>query len=94
MSTAAPPPRRNDGSPAPDASPVTAGSVVAGVCLLAQFVGLLWVATYAKTAPTLLGFPFFYWYQLLWVLIGATLTVIAYRLVIAQERRRRGRGGS
>jgi hypothetical protein len=28
--------------------------------------------------PTLLGFPFFYWYQLLWVPITALLTWVAY----------------
>jgi hypothetical protein len=28
--------------------------------------------------PTLGGVPFFYWYQLLWVIIGAILTAIVY----------------
>ncbi len=25
-----------------------------------------------------MGIPFFYWYQLLWVIIGAVLTAIVY----------------
>jgi hypothetical protein len=28
--------------------------------------------------PELFGFPFFYWYQLLWVLISAVLAGIVY----------------
>jgi hypothetical protein len=37
------------------------------------------------------GFPFFYWYQLLWVFITAGLVSAAYRLVIGEERKRRAR---
>ena len=61
---------------------------VAGLLLIAPFVALLWVSSYAKDSPRLLGFPFFYWYQFLWVLISAALTWIAYLLVRAAERRR------
>jgi membrane protein implicated in regulation of membrane protease activity len=61
---------------------------VVGVLLLAPFVALLWVSSYAKGTPRLWGFPFFYWYQLLWVLISATLTLIAYLLVRRVERPR------
>jgi hypothetical protein len=39
--------------------------------LSAQVVALLLVGTYAHTGPRLGGFPFFYWYTLLWLLIGA-----------------------
>jgi hypothetical protein len=28
--------------------------------------------------PSWIGMPFFYWYQLLWVIIGAVLTAIVY----------------
>lgn len=38
--------------------------VIAG-CLLAPFVALMWVGSYAKTDPVLIGIPFFYWYQML-----------------------------
>jgi hypothetical protein len=60
----------------------------AAVCLLAPFVALLWVSSYAKDEPRLWGFPFFYWYQLLWVFIASGLTYTAYRLVRATERSR------
>ena len=29
---------------------------------------MLWVGSYAKVDPTFIGIPFFYWYQMLWVL--------------------------
>ena len=46
--------------------------------LLIQFVAVLWVLFYNSAEPYLAGVPFFYWYQLLWVLIGAGLTAIVY----------------
>ncbi|MFK3968872.1 DUF3311 domain-containing protein [Ensifer adhaerens] len=47
--------------------------------LLAPYLGLLWVPLYNFQEPTLLGFPFFYWYQLAWVPLTSLLTYIAYR---------------
>jgi hypothetical protein len=47
--------------------------------LLIPYVGLLWVPFYNHLEPRLFGFPFFYWYQLLWVPISAVLTWIVYR---------------
>ncbi len=72
---------------------VTLARVAAGVLLLAPFVALLWVASYARVRPSLFGFPFFYWYQLAWVLVSAALTYTAYRLVKADERARGRRPG-
>ncbi len=47
--------------------------------LLLPFIGLLWLPFYNQTEPSLFGFPFFYWYQLLWVPITALLTFIVWR---------------
>ena len=47
--------------------------------LLIPYVGLLWVPIYNRIEPKLLGFPFFYWYQLMWVPISALLTWLVYR---------------
>ena len=44
-----------------------------------QFVAVLWPPFYNKLEPTWLGMPFFYWYQLLWVIISAVLTGIVYK---------------
>ncbi len=49
------------------------------VLLLLPFIGLLWVPFYDVREPYLFGFPFFYWYQLLWVPITSLLTWIVYR---------------
>ena len=43
-----------------------------------QFVAVLWPPFYNKAEPSWIGLPFFYWYQLLWVIIGAVLTTIVY----------------
>jgi hypothetical protein len=52
--------------------------------LTLPYVGLLWPAWYTRTDPVLWGFPFFYWYQFLWVPISALLTGVAY---LATRRR-------
>jgi hypothetical protein len=39
---------------------------------------------YARATPQLWGFPFFYWYQLLWVIVGAVLTAVVY--IFTRER--------
>ncbi len=59
------------------------------VLLLPPFVALLWVGSYAHDGPRLWGFPFFYWYQFLWVFLAAACTWGAYR-VIARARRAGG----
>ena len=46
--------------------------------LLVQLVAVLWPPFYNKTEPYLVGMPFFYWYQLVWVIIGSVLTAIVY----------------
>ena len=42
------------------------------------FVFVLWPPLYNRVEPSLGGIPFFYWYQLLWVIIAAILTAIVY----------------
>ncbi|GAA1694843.1 DUF3311 domain-containing protein [Streptomyces yatensis] len=69
---------------------MTPTRVVAALCLIAPFVGMLWVGSYAKVEPTLIGIPFFYWYQMLWVPISAVLTSVAYVLVRREKRARTG----
>jgi hypothetical protein len=45
---------------------------------LIQFIVCLWVPFYNRVDPAWYGIPFFYWYQMLWVIIGAVLTAIVY----------------
>lgn len=67
--------------------------IVTTVMLAAALVALLWVPSYAKLTPSLGGFPFFYWYTLLWLLLNAALQFGAYQLLVARPRRRRGPSG-
>jgi hypothetical protein len=46
--------------------------------LVLPLVGLIFPGFYARSAPELLGFPFFYWYQIAWVVLTGLLTAIAY----------------
>jgi hypothetical protein len=46
--------------------------------LLAFCVLVLWVPLYNRVDPTFIGIPFFYWFQLLLVVVGAALTAIVY----------------
>jgi hypothetical protein len=48
------------------------------VLFVLPFVAMLWVPSYNSAEPALFGFPFFYWYQLLWVVIAAGLAGIIY----------------
>jgi hypothetical protein len=45
---------------------------------IVEFVMVLWPPFYNKVDPTLWGIPFFYWYQLLCVIIAAVITAIVY----------------
>ena len=61
---------------------------VASVLLAIPIVALLSVNTYARVEPTLAGFPFFIWYQFLWVFLCAACTWAAYRVVLVARPRR------
>jgi hypothetical protein len=43
-----------------------------------QFLVVLWPPFYNRIEPTFIGILFFYWFQLLWVLVSAVLTAIVY----------------
>ncbi|MFF8725034.1 DUF3311 domain-containing protein [Streptomyces sp. NPDC015171] len=72
---------------------VTPVRVIIALCLVAPFVAMLWVGSYAKTDPAFIGIPFFYWYQMLWVLISTVLTVLAYQLWQWEQRTRKAAAG-
>lgn len=46
--------------------------------LLIPFIGVLWIPFFNRIEPTLLGVPFFFWYQFLWVVISAIVTALVY----------------
>ncbi len=63
-----------------------------GILLLIPTVMPLMVNLYAREDPELFGFPFFFWYQFMWIPLAAGLTYIAYRITIRQEERDREGG--
>jgi hypothetical protein len=48
--------------------------------LLIPFIVLLWPPFYNFEQPELIGIPFFYWFQLLMVIVTALLTAVVYLL--------------
>lgn len=50
----------------------------ARLLLILPFISMLWVSSYNSAEPMIAGIPFFYWYQLLWILISAVLIAIVY----------------
>ncbi len=46
--------------------------------LLIPFIALLWPPFYNAWEPSFIGIPFFYWFQLLWVIITAIITAAVY----------------
>ena len=60
--------------------------IVIAVLLAAAVISTLWVPFYNHLTPTLGDFPFFYWYQLMWVPIVAIVAAIAYLLSRLAQR--------
>ncbi len=46
--------------------------------LLIPFIVLLWPPFYNSWDPPIFGIPFFYWFQLLWVILTAIITAVVY----------------
>jgi hypothetical protein len=68
------------GQPTPSGKSPATWSVVA-VLLAVAILGTLWVPIYARSMPELGPFPFFYWYQLIWVPTSAILLWVCYLLL-------------
>lgn len=49
------------------------------ILFVLPYVAMFWVSSYNRTTPELFGFPFFYWYQLLWIIIAAAIAGIVYK---------------
>jgi Protein of unknown function (DUF3311) len=48
--------------------------------LLLPFAVVLWPPLYNRIEPEFLGVPFFYWFQLAWILVGAVCVWAVYLL--------------
>ncbi len=60
-------------------TPSTAARTRWKLFLLLPYLGLCFPFLYARNSPTLFGFPFFYWYQFLWVLLASAIMALVYR---------------
>jgi hypothetical protein len=58
-----------------------AARITAAILLIIAIGGSLWVPIYARPTPKLGAFPFFYWFQLVWVPVVAVLCWICYELL-------------
>jgi len=69
-------------NPPPRARRLSAGpAILVAVLLLIPCVALALVPTYSRETPKLWGWPFFYWYQVMWVLITPILTYAAFKVI-------------
>jgi hypothetical protein len=57
------------------------------ILLLIPYAFLLWVPSYNTVEPSLWGVPFFYWYLLAWIPLGALLLIPVY---LHEEKRKNG----
>lgn len=48
--------------------------------LILPFIVILWPPFYNSADPKLFALPFFYWFQLLWILITAVITALVFAL--------------
>jgi hypothetical protein len=87
------PPPANPPPPTASAQPPrrlsAATMIVVGVLVLIPCVALAAVPTYSHETPKLMGWPFFYWYQVLWVFITPVLTYTAYIILKRARGERR-----
>ena len=54
--------------------------------LLIPYVAVLWVPFYNAVEPTILGFPFFYAYQMAWIVISSALIAVVYLVTGSRAR--------
>ena len=50
------------------------------------FIATLVPSFYARRAPELFGFPFFYWYQILWIVLSALVVLFVYLMTREAQR--------
>lgn len=62
----------------PDTVRMAARRRLVYVLFLAVAVVSLWVPLYNRTEPNLAGIPFFYWFQIAWIVVSGISVAIAY----------------
>jgi hypothetical protein len=49
--------------------------------LAIPLLALVFPGIYARQTPELFGFPFFYWYQMAWILLTGLVTAVVFLVV-------------
>ena len=77
----------------PSASPSRGLWILICVLLAPAVILPLWVGLYDKVEPRLGGWPFFYWFQMVLILVASVLTVVAFFISqVADRKDREARG--
>lgn len=76
----------NAASAAPDAAGVKANTRWYWL-LLIPYIAIFWLPSYNRVEPVAFGVPFFYWYQLLWVVLSTLVIGVVFHF--AHNRRKR-----
>ena len=64
----------------PTRTPTAAARALVAVLFVIVATVALAVPLYNRTEPSLGGIPFFYWFQVAWILVSVAATGLAYRL--------------
>ncbi|HET7385929.1 MAG TPA: DUF3311 domain-containing protein [Nocardioidaceae bacterium] len=56
--------------------------------LILPFVATLVPPFYARIEPKLGGWPFFYWWQFLWIVITSLILALVYRMTTRRDKER------
>jgi hypothetical protein len=62
----------------PGASTSSRTSWLKKLPLLLPYLGLCFPQLYTRATPAVFGFPFFYWYQFLWVILTSAILAFYY----------------
>lgn len=54
--------------------------------LVLPYLAILWLPSYNRIEPIAFGVPFFYWYQLLWVVLSTLIIAVVLHLSHGRKR--------
>ena len=68
-------------TPTPTPTPTPSKTRISpwALLLVLPYLALCFPSLYNRMTPDLMGFPFFYWYQLTWVIIASAIMLFVYR---------------
>lgn len=55
--------------------------------LLIPYIAIFWLPSYNSVEPVAFGVPFFYWYQLLWVVLSTLVIGVVFHFAHNSRKR-------